>query len=170
MPVACLSVSLMAQDRDQTKTAASNSALQATAVLGFEGISNNATGDLSIQGDALVFQPKEGKAARIPVGSIQNAFLSQTDKQTGGTPMAVTRAAIPFGGGRVIGAFAHKKYDFLTFEYLDSNGGFHGAICQLNQGQGQVFGKELEAKGVHFSVAREATPTKSGPEAKNEDK
>ena len=94
IPVVCFTASLMSQDGVQ---------VHARAILGFERIANNATGELSIQGDALVFQPSEGPTARIPLGSIQGVFLSQEDKQVGGTPMALGRAAIPFGGGRVIG-------------------------------------------------------------------
>ena len=84
----------------------------------------------------------------------------------GGTSMALGRAATPFGGGRVIGLFAHKKYDFLTLDYLDSNGGFHGAICQLNKGQGQALGSELETKGVHVSGLKDDTAPRL--ETKNE--
>ncbi len=136
-------------------------------MLGLEGISNNTSGELSIQGDDLVFKPSEGPIARIPIGSIQGVFLGQEDKEVGGTPMAVTRAATPFGGGRVIGLFAHKKYDFLTLDYLDSNGGFHGAICQLNKGQGQAFGSELETKSVHVSGLKDdATRLETKNEAK----
>jgi len=157
----------MSQDGDQAKAPVSASGVHATAILGLEGISNNATGELSIQGDALVFKPADGPIARIPIGSIQGVFLSQEDKEAGGTSMAVSRAATPFGGGRVIGLFAHKKYDFLTLEYLDSNGSFHGAVCQLNKGQGQVLGRELETKGVHVSGLKDDAPRL---ETKNEAK
>jgi hypothetical protein len=156
----------MSQDGDQAKAPVSTSGVHARAILGLEGISNNASGELSIQGDALVFKPAEGPIARITIGSIQGVFLSQEDKETGGTAMAVSRAATPFGGGRVIGLFAHKKYDFLTLEYLDSNGSFHGAICQLNKGQGQAFGSELETKGVHVSGLKDDTTPRL--ETKNE--
>jgi hypothetical protein len=158
MPVVCFASSLMSQDGDQAKAPVSASGVHATAILGLEGISNNATGELSIQDDALVFKPVEGPVARIPIGSIQGVFLSQEDKEVGGTPMALGRAATPFGGGRAIGLFAHKKYDFLTLDYLDSNGGFHGAICQLNKGEGQVLGSELETKGVHVSGLKDDAP------------
>ena len=147
----CFTASLMSQDGNQAKAPVSTSGVHARAILGLEGISNNATGELSIQGDALVFKPAGGPIARISIGSIQGAFLSQEDKEVGGTPMALGRAATPFGGGRAIGLFAHRKYDFLTLDYLDSNGGFHGAICQLNKSQGQAFGSELETKGVRVS-------------------
>ena len=102
----------------------------------------------------------------MPLSTIQVAFLSQEDKQVGGMPMAMGRAAAPYGGGRVIGLFAHKKYDFMTLEYFDSNGGFHGAIYQLNKGQGQVLADELGAKGVHVS-GLEITTAKQRLETRN---
>jgi hypothetical protein len=113
-------------------------------------------GELLIQDDAFVFS-RRGPTVRMPLSAIQGAFLSQEDKQVGGMPMALGRAATPYGGGRVIGLFAHKKYDFMTLEYFDSNGGFHGTIYQLNKGQGQILADELSAKGVHVSGPEIAT-------------
>ena len=157
----------MSQDGNQAKGPVSVSGVQATAIVGLEGISNNATGELSIQGDALVFKPAGGPITRITIGSIQGVFLSQEDKEVGGTPLALGRAATPYGGGRVIGLFAHKKFDFLTLEYFDSKGSFHGAVCQLNKGQGQALGSELGTKGVHVSGLKDDAPRL---ETKNEAK
>ena len=153
----CLAASLIAKDGGQVKIASSSPALRAKAVLGLEGVANNSVGELSIQDDAFVFTQREGPAVRMPLSAIQGVFLSQEDKQVGGTPMALGRAATPFGGGRLIGLFAHKKYEFVTLEYFDSNGGFHGTIYQLNKGQGQVLADELGAKGVHVSGLEIAT-------------
>ena len=152
--VSCFAASVIAQDLDQVRTASSSSVLRARAVLGLEGVAKNSTGELSIQDDALVFSRRERPTVRVPLSAIQGAFLSQEDKQVGGTPMALGRAATPYGGGRVIGLFAHKRYDFVTVEYFDSNGGVHGTIYQLNKGQGQVLANELGAKGVHVSGLR----------------
>ncbi len=147
----CFAASLAAQDPS------SNPVLRARAVLGVEGVSNNSMGELSIQGDVLVYSRPEGPTVRMPLSAIQGAFLSQRDKQVGGTPMALGRAATPFGGGRVIGLFAHKKYDFVTLEYFDSMGGFHGTIYQLNKGQGQILADQLGGKGVHVGGLEIAT-------------
>ena len=163
-----LSTSLMSQDRDQAKAPVPRLSLRATAILGLEGISKNATGELSIEDDAFVFQTGKGPAVRMPITSVQNVSFSEEDKQVGGTPMALGRAAVPFEGGRVIGLLAHKKYDFLTLEYLDSNGGYHGVICQLNKGQRQVLANELEIKGVHVSRLRADTAKRSSVETNNE--
>ena len=168
MTLVYLSAGLMSHDRDQGKAPVSRPLVHATAILGLEGISKNATGELSIEDDAFVFRTGKGPAARIPIGSVQNVSFSQEDKQVGGTPMAMGREAVPFGGGRVISLLAHKKYDFLTLEYLDSNGGYHGVICQLNKGQRQVLANELEIRGVHVSGLRADSAKRSSVETKNE--
>ncbi len=158
-------VSLMGEEDGNVKNP--SSALHATHILGFEGISKNAKGALSIQGDTLRFQTTAGASAHIELKSIEDAFLGEEDKQVGGTPMAVSRVAAPFGGGRVIGLFAHKKYDTITLEYLDSDGGFHGAILQLDKGQGQVLKSELDGQGVHVAeVESETNKSKHSEEKK----
>ena len=147
---------LMAQNQGG---AASNptAATRVTHVLGFESIANNANGKLSIREHTLRFQKSDGATGQVSVASIQDLTLGVQDKQVGGAAMAVGRAATPYGGGRLISLFSHKKYDTLTVEYLDPNGGFHGAIFQLDKGQGQVLKDELVSEGAHVTA----------PEAKN---
>lgn len=164
------SMALIAQNPPGAESSAAGSTMRVTHVLGLEGISNNATGNLSIQQNALQFQKGEGPAVQVSIDSIQNIFLAEDDKQVGGTSMAVARTAAPFGGGRVVGLFSHKKYDTLTLEYLDTNGGFHGAIFQLDKGQGQVLRDELVAKGAHVTQAEDQPAKQSTPEAENESK
>jgi len=162
----CRPAGLMAQDQPAANAPGLGSTLRATHIIGFEGVSNNANGNLSIQVNALRFQKSDASPAQIPIGSIQDVILGQEDKQIGGTTMALTRTAAPYGGGRLIGLFSHKKYDTVTVEYLDSNGGFHGAIFQLNKGQGQVLGSELEAKGVHVTRLTNEITRRSTEETK----
>src|SRR5205085_2433474 len=119
-------------------------------------------------GDALRFQKSNGSSAQIAIGSIQEVSLGEQDKQVGGTPMTLATAAAPYGGGRVISLFAHKKYDTVTLEYLDPNGGFHGAIFQLNKGQGEVLKSKLEAEGEHVTQMGNETAKPSTQETKNE--
>ncbi|MGA7795366.1 MAG: hypothetical protein WCA19_20190, partial [Candidatus Acidiferrales bacterium] len=89
--------------------------------------------------------------AQVDIASVRNVFLGDQRMQVGGTPMKIGKAATPYGGGRVISLFAHKKYDMLTLEYVDSNGGVHGAIFQLGKGQGELVKNELAARGVSAS-------------------
>jgi hypothetical protein len=167
--VICCRTVLMAQNQgaaDSPNTAAAT--LRVTHMLGFERISSNATGDLSIQGEALRFQETQGSQAQIAIGSIQNLTVGEQDKQVGGVPMTLARSAAPYGGGRVVALFSHKKFDTVTLEYLDPGGGFHGAIFQMNKGQGQVLASELEAKGVHVSLPAVGISKQSTQESKND--
>ena len=164
------STGLIAQNPSGANSPAEGSPMRVTHVLGLERLSKNANGNLSIQGGALHFQRDEGPAAQISISSIQDVFLGEQDKQVGGVPMALGQAATPFGGGRVIALFSHKKYDTLTLEYLDSNGGLHGVIFQLNKGQGQVFRHKLVAEGAHVTDLEHQAAKQRTSEAKNESK
>ena len=149
-------------------TTSPGATLRATHILGFENILNNAKGELSIQGGDFRFQKTGGSGAQISITSIQDVFLGEQDKQVGGTSMAVGKAAVPFGGGRVIGLFAHKKYDIVTLQYLDPNGGSHGAIFQLDKGQAQVLKDALDAgrAGRHAEESTsDPTPRETNSEA-----
>jgi len=158
---------LMAQNQSAAGSA-SSSPMHVTHVLGFENISNNAGGQLSIQEHALRFQKSDGSNAHVGVDSIQDLSLGVEDKQVGGTAMALGRAATPYGGGRLISLFSHKKYDTLTVEYLDPNGGFHGAVFQLDKGQGQALKDALVAEGAHVTNVENQPAKPNAPEAKNE--
>jgi hypothetical protein len=99
----------------------------------------------------LRFQKSNSSSAQVPIASIQELSLGGQDKQVGGVPMMLAKSAAPYGGGRVISLFSHKNYDTITLEYVDPNGGFHGAIFQLNKGQGEILKRELEATGAHIT-------------------
>ncbi len=169
LPLICASTSLLAQNHDVEKSA-SGVTFHVTHVLGFEGMSKNSNGNLSIQGNALRFQNSEGSGAQINIGAIQDVFVGEENKQVGGTPLALGKMAVPFGGGRVVSLFSHKKYDAVTVEYLDPNGGLHGAIFQLNRDQGQALKNELVANGAHATNVEDQATKQSTQENKNEAK
>ena len=165
-----LSTASIGQNQSEAQSPVPGSAIHVTQVLGFEGAKHNATGELKIQGGVMQFQHDGSTAAQVSISSIQDIFVEDGDKQVGDTAMTLAKTAAPYGGGRVVSLFAHKKYDFLTVEYLDNNGGFHGAIFQLNKGQGETFKKALVANGAHITSPDDRTPTQSTPEVKHENK
>jgi hypothetical protein len=165
-----LSTASIGQNQSEAQSPVSGSTIHVTQVLGFEGAKHNATGDLKIQDGVMQFQHDGSTAAQVSISSIQDIFVEDGDKQVGGTAMTLGKAAAPYGGGRVVSLFAHKKFDFLTVEYLDNNGGFHGAIFQLDKGQGQTFKKDLVANGAHISSPDDRATTQSTPEVKHENK
>lgn len=109
------------QEQNQHETSATKSSMHVKHLLGFEGVRPNASGELSIQDDALRFLRDGSPAVQVSITSIQNISLDVEDKQVGGVPMMLSKTAVPFGGGRVVSLFSHKKYDGLTIEYLDSS-------------------------------------------------
>jgi hypothetical protein len=125
---------------------------------------------LSVQDDSLQFQQNGAPGAQVKIGSVRDVFLGGESKQVGGLPMTLGKAAVPFGGGRVVSLFAHKKYDTLSLEYADADGGIHGAIFQLTKGQGELVKNELIAQGVTISSRQDQSTKESAAEARHENK
>src|SRR6202166_5380524 len=157
------------QITQQGKTSASFST-RATHLLGFANASNNSTGTLSMQDDLLQFQQNGMPGANVKIASVRYVLLGAESKQVGGLPMTLGKTAAPFGGGRVVSLFAHKKYDTLTLEYVDADEGIHGAIFQLTKGQPELVKNELIARGVTISSRQDQTTKERATEARHENK
>ena len=155
----CSSLGALAQSTATPANASAPFSIRATHLLGLENTKGNCNGTLSIQDNALQFQHGGKPGAEVKIASIQAVFLGGQSKQVGGVPMKLGKAAAPFGSGRVVSLLAHKKYDIVTLEYVDSDGGVHGAIFQLAKGQGELVRDSLKARGV-FPGSGEDQPTK----------
>jgi hypothetical protein len=164
------SAAAFAQNAGESGNSTGPSSIRVTHLLGFAGAKSNANGTLSIQGSALQFQKSDQAAVQIEITSLQDVVLGEQSRQVGGLPMTLGKTAAPFGGGRVVSLFAHKKYDTLALEYVDANGGVHGAIFQLKKGQGEVLRNELVARGAHVSHSEDKPTKESTAEVTNESK
>ena len=153
----CSSIGALAQSTAPTLKANSPFSIRATHLVGLPNTKNNCKGILSIQNNALRFQKYGNPDAEVNVASVRSLFLGEESQQIGGLPMKIGKAALPYGGGRVVSLFAHKKYDTLTLEYVDVDGGVHGAIFQVAKGQGELVRNELVARGASFSAGESAT-------------
>jgi hypothetical protein len=165
----CCSLTAPAQKITQRGDTSAPFSTRATHLLGFANARNNSTGTLSVQDDSLQFQQNGKPTAQVKVALVRNVLLGGESKQVGGLPMTLGKAAVPFGGGRVVSLFAHKKYDTLSFEYVDADGGIHGAIFQLTKGQGELVKNELIAQGATIS-SRQDQSKESAVEAGHENK
>ena len=166
----CCSLTATAQTMTQRGKTSAPLSTRATHLLGFANAGKNSTGTLSVQDDSLQFQQNGKPAARMKIALVRNVFLGAESKQVGGLPMTLGKTAAPFGGGRVVSLFAHKKYDTLSLEYVDADGGLHGAIFQLEKGQGEVVKNELIAQGLTMSSDQDQSTRDSATEAKHENK
>ena len=166
----CSSIGALAQSTAPTLKANSPFSIRATHLVGLPNTKSNCKGSLSTQHNVLRFQQGGKPLAQVDIASVRDVFLGDERIQVGGLPMKIGKAAAPYGGGRVISLFAHKKYDTLTLEYVDSDGGFHGAIFQLEKGQGELVRNELVARGVSSSPGEDQLTKQSISEVTHEDK
>jgi hypothetical protein len=166
----CFGNGALAQSTAPTVKANPQFSIRATHLLGLPNTKSNCNGTLSTQDNVLRFQQNGKPVAEIDIASVRHVFLGEEEVQVGGVPMKIGKTAAPFGGGRVVSLFAHKKYDTLTLEYVDSNGGLHGAIFQLEKGQGELVRNELVARGVSSSCGQDQLTKQSTSEVTHEAK
>jgi hypothetical protein len=155
----CSSLAALAQSAAPSVTANSPLSIPAMHLLGMKDTKRNCNGTLSIQDNALQFRQHGKPGAQINTTSIQAIALGSESKQVGGVPMKLGKAAAPFGSGRIVSLVTHKKHDILTVEYVDGDGGVHGAIFELAKGQGELVRDSLKARSVS-RASGEDRPTK----------
>lgn len=138
-------------------------------VIGLEGIKHNAKGKVTISKDALDFATGPTKSD-LSIASIQDVLTgADSQRLVGGTLGTLTMFA-PYASGRFLSLF-RTKIDTLTIEYRDANGGLHGAIFTLPQGQAAALKKQLVAEGAKTSIsveeeAKEQAESKKAKEKK----
>jgi hypothetical protein len=135
-------------------------------VIGGETVKNNSVGTLSVVGNSLLFtKGNKKKTMAVDASSILDISTNEDSRQdiTGAAHFATM--AIPYGGGRVLALFSHHV-DVLTVEFKDSNGGCHGTVFVLAQGQAAPFKKQLLALGAKATVPL----VEPAPADKQEDK
>jgi hypothetical protein len=166
----CCSLTAPAQTITQRGDSNAQFSIRATHLLGFANTKNNTTGTLSVQDDSLQFQQNGKPGTKVKITLLRGVFLGAESKQIGGLPMTLGEAAAPYGGGRVVSLFAHKKYDTLTLEYVDADEGIHGAIFQLTKGHGELVKSELISQGVNINSRKDQSTKESAAEARHENK
>ena len=166
----CSGIGALAQSAAPTLKANPPFSIRATHLLGLPNTKSNCKGRLSTQDNVLRFQQNGKAVAEVDIASVRHVSLGEESVQVGGLPMRIGKTAAPYGGGRVVSLFAHKKYDTLTLEYVDSNGGLHGAIFQLEKGQGELVRNELVARGVSSSDGEDQLTKQSTSEVTHENK
>ena len=155
------SLSMDASGQTQTDNSDAHPPIRVTHILGFEDSRRNVGGELSVNDGELRFRPDGTRSSQVSVALLQKISLGEQDGQVGGVPMTLGKAAIPFGGGRVVSLFSHKKYDSLALEYLDDRGGLHGVVFRLPKGQAESFRSALFAGRAHVSAAEDTAPLQS---------
>lgn len=152
----------------QTRSEESVFIIHATHVLGFQPLPRNVSGQLSVDSKKLRFQQNGHTAAELSLASIQSIIVGQQDKQVGGVPVMLGKAAVPFGGGRVVSLFSHKKYDTVAIECLDDNNGLHGMIFRVPTGQGEKLKVAIVSHQAIVAHSEERAPVQTSVELPTE--
>jgi hypothetical protein len=166
----CSGIGALAQSTALPLNGETPFSIRAHHLLGLPNTKNDCKGTLSIQDNLLRFQQSGKRIAEVDIASVRQVFLGEESMQVGGLPMKIGKAAAPFGGGRVVSLFANKKYDTLTLEYVDSDGGVHGAIFQVTKGQGELVRNELLARAASSSPGEVRTTNQNSPGGTHENK
>ena len=120
-------------------------------------INRGATGTVTVAGDAVTFEHGK-KKTQIKVAQIQDIFLGNESRQdVSGLGGTAVKAAIPYGGGRILSLFSHKV-EVMTIEFVDENGGLHGAIFVLPPGHATALRNLLVSKGAKVNQHAEPPP------------
>jgi len=166
----CSGIGALAQSTALPLNGETPFSIRAHHLLGLPNTKNDCKGTLSIQDNLLRFQQSGKPVAQVDIASVRHVFVGNESMQVGGLPMKIGKAAAPYGGGRVVSLFAHKKYDTLTLEFVDSDGGVHGAIFQVTKGQGELVRNELLARGASSSPGEGRSTNQNTPGGTHEDK
>jgi hypothetical protein len=153
----------------QTSTAAPATSTAANPnvrhVIGLDNIKQNATGQLTVENNALQF--KTDKAVEeVPLGSIDDIFIGTESTQSGGKTGKVVKGvamAAPYGSGRALSIMMRTKVDILTVSYHNPDGAMHGAIFALPIGQAEAMRAQLIQAGAHASPLEEKITEGSKP-------
>jgi hypothetical protein len=162
-----LTVALHAQSLDDKAAdePARQPPIQAKVMIGLPGIDSGSYGDLSFTSRTLQFTTQD---ASIKIAKANILSISDGDEQVelGGLAGKFARTAIPYGGGYVLGAVAHKKVGLLTVEFIDVSGQYHGAVFLLKSQDSAAVISALDlpvaARAVIQPVVTQACPVSEG--------
>jgi hypothetical protein len=87
-------------------------------------------GTLTITPQRLTFTGKSA-GSTIDVPSIMALSAGNERVELWGMKGRLMRMAVPYGGGAAFATFMHHQRDMLTVEFVDSQGGYHGAVFFL---------------------------------------
>jgi len=117
-------------------------------------VKSQSGGKLSVRSDALLFDCRKSQA-KVAISAIDDILLGSETTQSGGKTGKVFKAAAiaaPYEAGKVLSLLMWTKVDILTVLYRDENGGVHGAVFELPQGQAAGIRTQLIAAGAHTTA------------------
>ena len=109
----------------------------AVHVLGFPEIKAGEAGTLTITQQQVNFTARSANET-IDLPSIVAVSAGNERVELWGMTGRLLRMAIPDGGGVALAMVMHHRRDMLTVEFVDSRGGYHGAVFYLPGNEAQA--------------------------------
>lgn len=100
---------------------------QVKHVIGFGNATQNTKGELVLTEDTLSFVDSSQRVVLFR-RQVKSVTFGSERVETGGTAGKVARAAVPYGGGALLGTFTQRNVGILTIRYADSANGLHEAV------------------------------------------
>lgn len=121
--------------------------LKVKHLIGLVRVPRNASGTLAIEGDKIKFEGGKGASSELAIGAIDNIQTADDSKRLIGGVIGTLSMFGPYGSGRFLSLF-RTQIDVLTIEYHDVDGGLHGAIFTMADGEAQPMKDKLIAAGA----------------------
>jgi len=122
-------------------------------VIGLEAIQHDTKGKITLTKDALEFTTGPTKSD-LAIASIDDVLTGADSQRMIRGTLGTLSMFAPYESGRFLSLF-REKIDTLTIEYRDSNGGLHGAIFTLPEGQAAQLKAQMVAAGAKTSISVE---------------
>jgi len=106
------------------------SSAHAVHILGLPDVKAKENGTLTITPQHLTFSGKYASST-IDLPSIVALSAGNERVELWGMKGRLMRMAVPYGGGAAFATFMHHQRDMLTVEFVDGQGGYHGAVFFL---------------------------------------
>jgi hypothetical protein len=145
-----LASSAVAQEQAQPQSPGS---FNVTHVIGLEGIKHETKGKVTVSKDGLEFATGPTRSS-VSIASIQDVLTGADSQRAIGGTIGFLSGFAPYEGGRFLSLF-RVKLDTLTIQYRDSDGGLHGVIFTLQEGQSAALKSQLVAQGAKTSISVE---------------
>lgn len=156
-------LALVALAPAQDKAAAAPKSMTVTHMVGMGTVPNNAKGKLTVDGGKFIFTPDKGSADTISIGTIEDVQTADDSKRLVGGVIGTLSMFGPYGSGRFLSLF-RKDIDVLTVEYRDEQGGLHGAIFMMADGEAARY------KDMLVKAGAKAAPLPPAPAAASQEK
>jgi hypothetical protein len=122
-------------------------------VIGLEGIKHDTNGKVTVSKGTLEFATGPTKSS-LATASVQDVLTGADSQRLIGGTLGFLSGFAPYESGRFLSLF-RTKLDTLTIQYRDADGGLHGVIFTLAEGQGAALKKQLLAEGAKTSISVE---------------